>query len=298
MLRLREDVMLWPGGRMKCCTLSFDDGTVEDVEICRLLRERGLRATFNLNSGLFGARDELASGDLRVMHDKLPRERIAEVYRGFELAVHGWSHARLGSVGAPMAAYEIMRAKAELEDIVRAPVRGMAWPVSFSASDSAAAREAARAYGIVYGRTTRRTFDCVGVPEDFLAWDAACSYVQPELAGVLERFLAPLDAATYREPYLLFVWGHGYEATMCGAWGTLETFFDRVSGRDEVWYATNIEVHDYVQAVRGLVYSATGDYLYNPSALDVWLMVDHEPLMIPAGATVTVPAWPHEGMTN
>lgn len=291
MLRLREDALLWPGGRVKCCTLSFDDGTVEDERIAAMLRARGLRATFNLNPGLFGARDHLDQGAWSVEHEKIPRERIAEVYAGFEVAVHGYSHARLGSVPTSMGAYEIVGAKAELEEIVRAPVRGMAWPVSFSDGDVFDCREAARICGIAYARTTRRTFSCKGLPRDFLAWDAACSYVQPELDEVVEEFLGPVDPTAYREPYLLYVWGHGYEATGRRAWDVLEAFMDRVSGRDDVWYATNIEVYDYVQAQRSLVYSATGDYLFNPSRLDVWLMVDHQPLRIPAGSVATVPAW-------
>lgn len=292
MLRLREDIPLWPGGRKKCLTLSFDDGTVEDARIAQMLRDRGLRATFNLNAGLMGQCDHLEQAGLSVEHEKLPRERIAEVYRGFEVAVHGYTHAHLGRVPSSMAAYEIVRCKAELEDIVREPVRGMAWPISFRDPDLAGLRDTARACGICYARTTRRSYDCVGLPEDFLAWDAACSYVQPELDGVVGKFLSPIGEGRYRDPYLLYVWGHGYEATGRGAWGTLEAFLDRVCGRDDVWYAENIEVHDYVSAVRSLVYSATGDYIFNPGRLDVWMLVDGEPLRITSGDTIEVPARP------
>lgn len=289
MLRLREDILLWPGGRKKCCTLSFDDGTVEDERICRMLRERSLRATFNLNPGLFGHSDHLEQGELSVEHRKLPRERIAEVYDGFELAVHGYTHAHLGRVPTAMVACEISRCKEELERIACAPVRGMAWPINYREDDVFGAREAARACGICYGRTTRRAFGCVGLPRDFLAWDAACSYVQPELEGVLGTFLSPIPR--YTEPYLLYVWGHGYEATMRGAWGTLESFLDRVAGHDDVWYASNIEVYDYVNAARSLVYSGSGDYLQNLRSVDVWLQVDGRPLRIPAGEVVSVPAF-------
>lgn len=287
-LRLREDVPLWPGGRMRCCTLSFDDGTVEDVHITQMLRERGLRATFNLNTGLLGQTDHLEQAGFAVEHEKLPIERVPEVYEGFELAVHGYTHAHLGRVPSSMAAYEIVRCKAELEKVTHAPVRGMAWPINFRFPDSAGVVETARACGICYGRTTRRSYDCVGLPADFMTWDAACSYVQPELNGVVDKFLAPIGR--YSEPYLLYVWGHGYEATGRNAWATLEGFLDRVSGCDDVWYASNIEVYDYVQAVRSLVYSATGDYLYNPSRLDVWMQIDGRPVCVPSGETVTVPA--------
>lgn len=297
MLRLREDIPLWPDGRKKCCTLSFDDGTVEDIRITQMLRDRGLHATFNLNTGLMGQCDHLEQAGFAVDHDKLPADRIAEVYNGFEVAVHGYTHAHLGRVPSSMAAYEITRCKVELEDIVHAPVRGMAWPINFRDPDLAAVRDTARACGICYARTTRRTYDCVGLPADWLAWDAACSYVQPQLDDVVDKFLAPLGAgagpgaAPYREPYLLYVWGHGYEATGHKAWGTLEGFLDRVSGYGDIWYASNIEVYDYVMALRSLVYSATGDHIYNPSRLDVWMQVDGKPLHIPSGQTVNVLQW-------
>ena len=291
MFQLREDCMLWPGGKEKCLTLSFDDGTVEDERICCLLRERGLRATFNLNPGLFGKDDHLVQPGIDVHHRKISREDIAEVYKGFELAVHGYTHASMTANGSAMAAYEIVKAKAELEELVGAPVRGMAWPIRFDGPGCEEARALAKACGISYGRTTRRTYSCRGVPKDFMAWDAACSFVQPQLADVAEAFLASHRKGDLRDPYLLYVWGHGYEATARDAWGVLEGFLDSVASRGDVWYATNIEVCDYVAAYRSLVYSSTGRYLFNPSYLDVWLLVDGERVMVPSGKTTIVPDW-------
>lgn len=290
MLRLRRDMMLWPGGREKCLTLSFDDGTVEDVRICTLLRSHGLHATFNISTGIMGQQDRLFQRGHEMMHDKLELSEIAEVYKGFELAVHGYSHAHMGDHPLPMTAYELVRCKAELEGLVHAPVRGMAWPISYEGAWMEQARQLAAACGICYARTTRRSYDCVGVPDDFMAWDAACSFVQDELEGILGKFLAPRPSGC-TEPYLLYVWGHGFEASGLDAWGRLEDFFDRVSFQPDVWYASNIEVYDYVQAYRALVYSSTGDYLFNPSRLDVWVQVDGEARCVPSGATIAVPSW-------
>lgn len=291
MLRLREDVPLFPGGRKKCLTLSFDDGTVEDLKITQMLRDRGLAATFNLNPGLFGHDDHLDCRPvLECQHTKLTADRIAATYEGFEIACHGLTHAHLGRVPSSMAAYEIAECKKRLEDIVHEPVRGMAWPIRYRDPDVARERETARACGICYARTTTRSYGYVGFPEDFLHWDAACSYVEPQLAELTEGFLKPVEDKAYVEPLLYYVWGHGYEATGRNAWGTLEGFLDQVAGReDEIWYASNIEVYDYIQAVRGLVYSATGDYIYNPSRIDVWMAIDHAAYRIPSGETITIP---------
>ena len=43
--------------------------------------------------------------------------------------------------------------------------------------------------------------------------------------------------------------------------------------RDDVWYATNIEIYDYVQAYRSLLWSARGDRVYNPSAVPVFFKI-------------------------
>ena len=37
-----------------------------------------------------------------------------------------------------------------------------------------------------------------------------------------------------------------------------------------MWYATNIEIVDYVNALRGLKFSADSTMVYNPSAVDVY----------------------------
>ena len=48
-----------------------------------------------------------------------------------------------------------------------------------------------------------------------------------------------------------------------------------MQGHDEIWYATNMEICDYVNAMRGLVYSADGKRVFNPSIISVW-MIDNK----------------------
>ena len=46
--------LVFPGGKSKAFTLSYDDGVVQDRRLAELLRSRGLKCTFNIGSGLFG----------------------------------------------------------------------------------------------------------------------------------------------------------------------------------------------------------------------------------------------------
>lgn len=57
---------------------------------------------------------------------------------------------------------------------------------------------------------------------------------------------------------------------------------------DGIWFATNIEIYDYVMALKALRRSADGKTFYNPTDIDLWISVDDQPLEIPKTSTVTV----------
>ena len=42
------------GGKNKAVTFSYDDGVLQDVRTIEILNKYGLKATFNINSGLLG----------------------------------------------------------------------------------------------------------------------------------------------------------------------------------------------------------------------------------------------------
>lgn len=53
-----------------------------------------------------------------------------------------------------------------------------------------------------------------------------------------------------------------------------------------MWYATNGEICDYVEAYDRLRFGANGDFVYNPSAINVYLNYYNKQCVVPAGATV------------
>lgn len=57
-----------------------------------------------------------------------------------------------------------------------------------------------------------------------------------------------------------------YEFEANDNWQLIRDFSARMGGRDEIWYATNIEVYDYVAAWRQLIVSADGKKVRNPTA--------------------------------
>ncbi|MNU05588.1 hypothetical protein D3C72_2504470 [compost metagenome] len=66
----------------------------------------------------------------------------------------------------------------------------------------------------------------------------------------------------------------------------MEKFCAMIGKRDDIWYATNIEVLDYVEAVKSLRFSVDQSRVYNPTATDVWITAEGNSVKIPAGKHV------------
>ena len=78
------------------------------------------------------------------------------------------------------------------------------------------------------------------------------------------------ETPVYR-PWLFYLWGHSYEFEARDNWNVIEEFAAYIGGREDIWYATNIEVHDYVEAWRHMQSSADGNRVLNLSALTLYI---------------------------
>ena len=85
---------------------------------------------------------------------------------------------------------------------------------------------------------------------------------------------------------MFYLWGHSYEFYGYNNWDVIERFADRVAGRDDIWYATNIEIYDYVQAYKRLHTSFDKKIIYNPSVIDVWIENFGKEYCVKAGETL------------
>ena len=84
-----NDRMLFPQGKRKAFTLSYDDGITQDRRLVELFNEYHVKATFNLNPGLFGRKGTVAAGKKEVPHVKVDAQEAAVLYKGHETAAHG-----------------------------------------------------------------------------------------------------------------------------------------------------------------------------------------------------------------
>jgi hypothetical protein len=66
----------------------------------------------------------------------------------------------------------------------------------------------------------------------------------------------------------------------------IEDFAKYVGGREDIWYATNIEVYDYIKAYENLQTSVDKKIVHNPSAIDVWFLHNGETYCVKGGETL------------
>ena len=281
----RFDTLQFPGGKTKAFTLSYDDGVIQDRRLAELFRKYGAKATFNLNSGLLGLdRRGGYPGKPDLDISTVAPEELSTVYAGHEIAGHGLYHCGLNTVGGPLGVYEIAEDKRRLEAYVGRPLRMFAYPFGVWGKDTI---ETLRLCGYQGARTIRSTggFD---IPADFLEWDPTCHHNDPKLMELAQSFVDN----PFPFPQLFYVWGHGYEFDDCDNWERMEKLLSFLSEhREKIWFATNGEILEYVQAYRRLEYSVDGSAICNPSALDVCICPDmgRPALMLKAGTVTRVP---------
>ena len=111
------------------------------------------------------------------------------------------------------------------------------------------------------------------------------------LMGWLEEFLnfdytAKGIYCANRGPRLCYIWGHSYEFERNQNWELAEQICEKVAGKEDIWYATNMEIYEYVTAYQSLVYSADGSRIYNPTLKTIWMERDEKLYCIQSGEEV------------
>lgn len=263
----------FPGGKTKCFTLSYDDGNVADRRLVETINSYGIRATFHLNSTYLD------------LPNRVSKDEIVSLYKGHEISMHSAHHPTLTQVPLPLALKDVYDDRVALEEMTGSIIRGMSYPNGPYNDDVI---DVLKSVGVCYCRTTVSTYRYQW-PENFRTWHPTCHHREDSV----QRIKTFMDT-TYKG-FLLYIWGHSYEFNNNNNWELLEEMCKTVTTdageewyqkADNVWLATNIEIYDYITAVRNLIVSIDGKIIYNPSALDVWVECDGEAVKIGGGETV------------
>ncbi len=257
----------FPGGKHKALTMSYDDGREADRRLVDIFNRNGIKGTFHLNSGLFD--------DLR----RVRPEEVRTLYEGHEVACHTVTHPTIARCPLPAVAREVLDDRVALEALTGRPVRGLSYP---NGSLSPEIEAMLPACGIRYSRVVETTGG-FALPENPYRWQGTCHH-NHRLMELGEQFLA-LNKRQYL--YLMYVWGHSYEFDNQGNWDLIEDFCRMMSGKDDIWYCTNIEFIDYMDDARRLRFAADNSFVSNPNAADCYISVnDQAPVCIPGGGFV------------
>ena len=273
----------YPGGKFKAVTLSYDDGCKADLKLCEIIERYGMKVTLNLCGAMIGDYE-----------GRLTEEDIKEFIlgHGHEIANHGTWHKALGLLTEINGIQDTLNCRLALEKRFSLIIRGMAYPdtaKNISGEKYAKIKEYLTDLGIVYARTPSRDNDVFDLPEDFHLWTPTAHHQNEKIFEYIDKFLALDDKKLYcasRWPRLFYIWGQSSEFNSNNNWDRLESICEKLGGKEDVWYATNIEIYDYVTAYNSLVFSADNTRAYNPTLIDVWFDIGGTVYCVKSGETI------------
>ena len=250
--------MLFPEMKKKAVTLSYDDGVDTDIELINIMNRYGLKGTFNINTGFF-AKEPIEKVPGGPFHRRMTAENAYKLYEenGMEVAVHCVKHPYLEQLPINEVVSEVLDDRTAIERATGKICRGMAYP---QGTTGAVVVEALKACGILYARTTESRLD-FRIPEDWLRLSATCHHNNPRLMELADQFVNAQPTTAM----MFYLWGHSYEFERDNNWNVIEEFAQKIGGHDDIWYATNSEIFEYIEAYKQLRSGDGGRILYNPT---------------------------------
>ncbi|GLC31953.1 polysaccharide deacetylase family protein [Clostridium omnivorum] len=268
-------IKLFHGGNKKAFTLSYDDGITQDKKLVDIFNKYKLKATFNLNSGLQGEEGSFVINDLLIK--RMNREEITHLYDGHEIAIHGLNHLSLIDIPKELMVKEVLEDKINHESMYGYPIRGMAYPYG---TYNETVFQVLEALGVEYSRTVNNHRE-FRLPSNFLEWNPTAHHNDPDLMELAKRFVQGESLGME----LFYLWGHSYEFDLDNNWNVIEELCEHISNKDNIWYATNIQIVDYLNAVHSLKFSADFTSVFNPTAISTWIELSGTKIEIKPGET-------------
>ncbi len=229
---------------------SFDDGLEQDKKIIEILKEYGMGATFNLNSGLYGVKTfegRIGNYGLKevpaegfnpavfhllpyVTHFRIPEDEVCQVYEGFEIASHTVHHVHLNKCSEEERRAEIQDDIKALSEKFSQQVTGFAYP--YGQGDKYCT-DILREAGVEHARilSTDTTFR---FPEDPLRMPKTCWHIAENTFDTLNSFF---QAVPEEDDMFFLMFAHGYEFdfyTKESNWDKFRRICDTVRRHDDI----------------------------------------------------------------
>lgn len=286
---MKYKFLRFPEGKPKAVTLSYDDGCRADIRLSETITKYGLKATFNIPSHRIPEIHDEWSLSIKEIKEHL-------LDKGHEIAIHTAHHLANGLQNTADGIKEVLDCRTKLEKDFGIIVRGMAYPDSgIRRFKNGMGYSDVKRYltdlNIAYSRTLGGDNNGFYLPADWHSWMPTSHHDNPKIFEFIDEFLKLDCNKGYQSTWdarLFYLWGHSFEFDNHNNWERLDEICQQLSGKDDIWYATNGEIYDYVTAYNSLVFSADSSIVYNPTAKTVWFVYGDKLYSVKSGDTIKI----------
>ncbi|MBC2846738.1 polysaccharide deacetylase family protein [Winogradskyella flava] len=233
----------YPKGKTKALVLSYDDGTIQDIELAKLFDENSLVGTFNLNSKYLGATRGWPQQNGDTIYQRyVPKDSLTIIYKNHEIAAHGALHKNFTGISSEEVLEETNTDLEIIEKLTNREIISMAYPFG-STNDSIATLIAST--GIKNGRTVDDThaFD---FPRNYMMWHPTCH--DSKVLDYLDSYLALND----QKLSVFYVWGHSWEFGNNERWENMVEFCEKIGKSKDIWSVSHGKLTNYLLAIENV----------------------------------------------
>lgn len=232
--------------KCKAITFSFDDGIQQDKRLIEILDRYGLKATFNINSGMFDkhtSHEAILFGiKTRFNNHRIPMDEIRQVYQNHEVAAHSVTHPILPQLSDEDVIAQMREDAQNLEQLTGKKVNGFAYPGGYCEYYNERVKKLIQENtDLYYGRTAKSCYS-FDLPQDLLLFHPTISHRELDIREQMATQFLNLETD---KPQLFYIWGHSYEMINEEIWTGFERFCELLAGKEDIYYGTNDEVFRY-----------------------------------------------------
>lgn len=258
---------LYPQGKAKAFSVSYDDGVLQDVRFVNLLNQYGLKGTFNLNSGLMENEFEWIH-ETGCIVKRLSKENVLSLYDGHEVASHTLTHPFMQEKTENEIMKELEVDKKNLEKIFGKQIKGFAVPFDYY---SDLIESCVKKCGFEYARISEESLSFAPHKNseiNYHRWKSTIFHLDASLEKLTEDFIQ-----TDEELALFQIAGHTYDFDTENMWDKIETILKKISLQKDILPMTTIEIIDYLKAMEQV--EITENHIINNSEQTLWFLVDN-----------------------
>ncbi len=236
-----------------------------------------MKGTFNIHGNVLREDKGLSSEELKTAYEK----------DGHEVAIHGYEHKALINSSLIDGIKEVLNGRQEIEDFYGKIIRGFAYPDRCATTPEI--MNYLKELNIAYARSAGKETGSFALPDKWLCWMPTSKHTDPKLMEYAEKFISEDPRKKYyacADPMLFYVWGHSSE--LDGKWEILDDFCSLMSKDENIWYATNMEIYEYVNAYKSLIFNVSNTLCTNPTLHAVYFETEKNTYKVNPGETITI----------